>query len=478
MFVGREKELESLKALLRKETSSLVACRGRRRIGKSTLFYEFARKNKCEFIVIEGLGPRKGQTNSDQLRNFGERLCAQTMGPKVTPDSWPEAFRLLSSRIGGKRKIIVLLDEISWMGRHEPDFPSFVKNAWDETLKYHDNLILVLCGSVSAWIQENLLESATFGGRFSRNILLRELPLDLCVKFWRGRENRISSAEIVDVLSVTGGVPRYLEEIDPSLSADENVRVMCFSEDGPLFKDFNAIFSEVFGKTTLVKADILRKLSSGSATCSELAERMGVRRGGSLSKNLDELAEAGFLSRDDNVNPATGRKSKSPRYRVSDNYARFYLKYIEPHEGEIRAGRFGFSSLGSLPEWNVEKGFQFENLVANHASALFPYLKLDGVTVKSAAPFAMHGKGEKQRGVQIDLLVQTARVSWLIEVKRRIRIGREVEDEMQEKISRFPRRRGISLRTALVYEGELDEKVIRDGFFDAIIPFADILKLT
>ncbi len=477
MFVGREKELESLKALLRKETSSLVACRGRRRIGKSTLFYEFARKNKCDFIVIEGLGPRKGQTNSDQLRNFGERLCAQTMGPKVTPDSWPEAFRLLSSRIGNKRKIIVLLDEISWMGRHEPDFPSFVKNAWDETLKHHDNLILVLCGSVSAWIQDNLLESATFGGRFSRNILLRELPLDLCVKFWRGRENRISSTEIVDVLSVTGGVPRYLEEIDPSLSADENVRVMCFSEDGPLFKDFNAIFSEVFGKTTLVKADILRKLSTGAATCSELAERMGVRRGGSLSKNLDELAEAGFLSRDDNVNPATGKKSKSPRYRVSDNYARFYLKYIEPHEGEIRAGRFGFSSLGGLPEWNVEKGFQFENLVANHASALFPYLKLDGVTVRSAAPFAMRGKGENQRGVQIDLLIQTARVSWLIEVKRRVRIGREVEDEMQEKISRFPRRRGISLRTALVYDGELDEKVAKDGFFDAIIPFADILKL-
>ena len=77
MFVGREKELESLKALLRKETASLVACRGRRRIGKSTLFYEFARKNKCDFIVIEGLGPRKGQTNFDQLKNFGERLCAR-----------------------------------------------------------------------------------------------------------------------------------------------------------------------------------------------------------------------------------------------------------------------------------------------------------------------------------------------------------------------------------------------------------------
>ena len=80
MFVGREKELESLKALLRKETASLVACRGRRRIGKSTLFYEFARKNKCDFIVIEGLGPRKGQTNFDQLKNFGGDMAIASYG--------------------------------------------------------------------------------------------------------------------------------------------------------------------------------------------------------------------------------------------------------------------------------------------------------------------------------------------------------------------------------------------------------------
>ena len=54
MFLGREKELESLRLLLQKPTSSLVACRGRRRIGKSTLFREFARRNRTEFIVIEG----------------------------------------------------------------------------------------------------------------------------------------------------------------------------------------------------------------------------------------------------------------------------------------------------------------------------------------------------------------------------------------------------------------------------------------
>ena len=87
----------------------------------------------------------------------------------------------------------------------------------------------------------------------------------------------------------------------------------------------------------------------------------------------------------------------------------------------------------------------------------------------------MRGRGGNEQGVQIDLLIQTARVSWLVEVKRRSRIGREIEEEMTEKLSRFPKRKGISLRTALVYEGTLDEAVAQDGFFDAISPFSSIL---
>ena len=476
MFIGRESELDALSTLWRKPLAALVTCRGRRRIGKATLFREFARRNRAELLVIEGLGPRKGQTDADQLRNFGERLCAQTLGARVVPDSWPEAFRLLGERLDDRRKTVVLLDEISWMGRHCPDFPGFLKNGWDEHLKTHDNLVLAVCGSVSSWIRENLLENATFGGRFSRDIVLRELPLDLCAKFWRGREKRIDEHEIVDVLSVTGGVPRYLEEIDPSLSADENVRRLCFSEDGPLFKDFEAIFSETFGPTTLVKAEILRRLADGPATCSELADRLGVGRGGSLSKNLDELAEAGFAAKDENVNPATGRAAKEARYRVCDNYTRFYLKYVEPREAEIRGGRFGFGSLAELRGWDADKGLQFENLVVNHAMALAPHLGIGGATVRSAAPFRLKGRNGAA-GIQIDLLLQTDRTAWIVEVKRRRRIGRKIEKELAAKVDAFPKRRGVSIRTALVHSGSLDPAVSRDGVFDAIVPFSRLLGL-
>ena len=43
------------------------------------------------------------------------------------------------------------------------------------------------------------------------------------------KEQEGSTRDIIDVLSVTGGVLGYLEEIDPSFSADENTRRMRFS---------------------------------------------------------------------------------------------------------------------------------------------------------------------------------------------------------------------------------------------------------
>lgn len=472
MFLGREKELASLRLLLEKPTASLVACRGRRRIGKSTLFREFARREKLGFISIEGLGPRRGQVNADQLRNFGERLAEQTRGKLVIPKTWPEAFRLLSRRIPKRGRQLVLLDEISWMGRHEPDFPGYLKNGWDDELKHHDNLILVVCGSVSSWVRRNMLDSATFGGRFSRDIVLKELPLELCAEFWKGRRADLSSRELLDVLSVTGGVPRYLEEVNPSLSAAENVRLMCFTPDGPLFKDFAAMFGEVFGETVKAKGDILRTLADGPLSLSEIADAVGVERGGSLGSSIDELVEAGFVAKDEILNPRTWKVSRMARYRLCDNYARFYLKYIEPHLTEIKSGRYEFESLSELPGWQTIMGLQFENLVLNRVMDFKDALHLTGATVRSAAPYRTSGPN----GVQVDLLVQTDEVMYVVEIKRRKQIKADIVDEVREKIAKIRRPRRISVRKAIVFDGELAPAIRRTGYFDALVDVGELVR--
>ena len=72
-------------------------------------------------------------------------------------------------------------------------------------------------------------------------------------------------------------------------------------------------------------------------------------------------------------------------------------------------------------------------------------------------------------------MLQTRRSIYVVEVKRRNELGHEVVDEMEEKISRIRRPRGVSMKTALVYDGNLAKTVEADGYFDAVIDIRDIM---
>ena len=474
MFVGRKEELEWLEGLWSKRSSSLVVCSGRRRIGKSTLIEHFAEQSGCRFIEISGLAPEEGMTDGKQLRNFCEQLAAATGRPEVRADVWPKAFDALADAVRGRERTIILLDEISWMGGWNKTFPAFLKNAWDIQFARRDRLVFVVCGSVSAWIRKNILRSKAFVGRVSLAIELKELPPLDCAAFWGERAGRTSVREMVDVLSVTGGVPKYLAEVRPEFSADENIRRMCFHPNGYLFEDFDRIFQDVFRRTAATKRALLEALASGPKSLGEAAAAAGMEAGGHVTDALAELAAAGFVSSDRGLAPGTGLKVREVRYRISDNYVRFYLKFIAPRAEAIRKGAFRIASMDQLPGWRSILGVQFECLVLNNLPALLPRLGVGNALVLSAAPFVRNAT-KRGEGAQIDLLVQTRTTVVVVEIKRRASIEASVEDEVREKVRRLKIPRRLSVHTALVYEGELAPEIAENGYFDALVPFADLL---
>ena len=474
MFIGREEDLSQLSGLWDKRVASLVTCRGRRRIGKSTLVEEFARRSGCTFIEIAGLPPEKKMTNARQLENFCERLAHATGLPEPKADCWAKAFDALASAVRSRERTIVFLDEISWMGRYDPAFAGFLKNAWDMQLSKKSRLILVVAGSVSAWIHANIQHGKGFVGRLSLDITLPELPARDCLAFWGRKLARTATREILDVLSVTGGVPKYLAEMDASLSADENVRRLCFDPDGYLYGDFNRIFDDVFDATVAAKKRIVTALADGPASVAELAERFGSDPNGHLSADLKELAEAGFVAASAGLNPQTGKPAREVRYRLKDNYTRFYLKYVLPKRTAIEAGVFRYLSLDRLPGWDAIMGLQFENLVLNNFPLLAREIGLVGKNVESVAPYFRRG-GKTGAGVQIDMLVQLPRSVYVVEIKRKARIGDSVVEEVRQKVERLALPKSKSVKTVLVYDGELDPSVEENDFFDYLIPAEKLL---
>ena len=477
-FFGREAELSQLEGWWEKRVPSLVTCRGRRRIGKSTLIEEFARRSGARFIKLEGLRPKEGMSDADERDFFASKLSSLTGCERTTPADWYSAFVRLNREIG-KGRTVVLLDEVSWMAHYSLTFPEVLKNAWDDLFKKHGELVFVVCGSVSTWIRDNVVKNRAYVGRRSLDLVIGELPLSACVQFWGRKATRIDLREIIDVLSVTGGVPRYLEEMNPSLSAEENIRRMCFLPKSPLREDFDDMFEDVITRQPRFSAQVLRAFVDGPKSATEVAASLKIVKGGDVTNAIADLVEAGFLAEAGRINPETGKELRERRYRLRDNYSRFYLKYVEPYKRVIDDGSFAYSSLEEFEGYDAVLGLAFENLIVNNYRDLIPFLHLNGAIVTSAGPYVRReAKGARGRvGCQVDLLVQVRRAIYVIEVKRKREIGRDIIEQVDRKVRAIRRPDGVSVKAALVYDGHLSPVAAADGYFDAIVPVSKLLGL-
>lgn len=429
--------------------------------------------------AFSGLPPRPEIGKRDQLRHFGEALAREFGAPELPLDSWPKAFHFLATLLPPKGSVLLLLDEISWMSIGDPDFAGHLKDAWDLRFAQRGRLVLVLCGSVSSWIEKNILNSTGFVGRVSWKFDLGPLPLQHCNAFWNEHEKRrvrrTPARDKLCVLAVTGGVPRYLEEMDPRQSAEQNIERLCFHRGGLLFNEFDQIFHDIFTRKAETYRAIVRTLVGGPRTVSQIGKALGRISGGSLSEALNDLDGAGFISEDRSFNPDTAKDlARTLRYRLSDNYLRFYLKYVEPKKAVIEKGLYQRVPLESLEAWDTIMGLQFENLVHNSRAELMSILGLGNVIVKNIGPY-FQNQTQRRQACQIDLLIRTASSLYVVENKLRKNIDRKVIDEVREKVKRLKISRELPVRTALVYQGKLDPEISRADFFDHLVNFEQLL---
>jgi hypothetical protein len=472
LFVGREQEREEFQQLFRKKSASLVVCEGRRRIGKSTLVRECA-KEVDHFLSFEGLPPRPNLGRKEQLTAFAQRLAAQTKAPALALESWPQAFQLLASLLPPTGGTVLLLDEISWMAQGESDFAGYLKTAWDNLFSRHDHLVLVLCGSVSSWIEENILRHTGFVGRCSWQFRLPPLSLPACNQFWRRKP--ISAADKLKILAVTGGVPRYLEEINPAQTAEQNIQRLCFHAGGLLFREFDQIFQDIFSRRAEAYRRVVGGLTDGPKSVSEIGEILGQERGGTLGQVADDLAAAGFVSRESAFDPISGKAlPRGVRYRLCDNYLRFYLRYVEPVRAAVEKGLYRRTPLESLPGWDALMGLQFENLVLGNLPAVFNRIGLANVPILNAGSCFLRAT-KARKGCQVDLLIRTRQSLYVFEVKFRRQIDKNIIPEMRERVEALKVPRSLSVRTGLIFQGELHPEIQPSDYFDFLVSFEDLL---
>lgn len=359
----------------------------------------------------------------------------------------------------------------------DPAFLGKLKNAWDLYLKKNDQLILILCGSVSTWIEKNILNSTGFLGRESLVLTIQEMPLRDCARFWDDTDGRVSVYEKLKVLAVTGGIPRYLENINLALTAEQNIQQLCFSEKGILVEEFEKIFSDLFNTKNQQYQKIVSCLADGACSQETINQRIGLKKGGDISTYLDDLINSGFISRDFTWRIKDGKISNLSHYRLKDNYSRFYLKYILPNKERIKLGNIDRLTLSSLPGWYSIMGLQVENLVLSNRHEVKRELTINPADIVMDNSF-FQNKTSKSSGCQIDYMIQDRHhVLYICEIKFLTReVGMSVIDEVQEKIKRLRLPKNFSYRPILIHVNGVSEAVKETQYFSNIIDLGGFLK--
>ena len=151
MFIGRTRELNSLKEVYNKKGFGMTIIYGRRRIGKSALIAEFLKGKKAVFYTATKVGAEKN------AELFAKQALA-VLDPNYAEAKFSSIETVLDiiTQKCGKEKIVIVIDELPyWAEKDEPLLSILQK--YIDTQWAKKNIMLILCGSSLSFMESKIL---------------------------------------------------------------------------------------------------------------------------------------------------------------------------------------------------------------------------------------------------------------------------------------------------------------------------------
>lgn len=397
ILIGRKEEQQKLLEALQSSQPEFLAIIGRRRIGKTYL----VKQTFVQEIDFELTGLQHAK-KAEQLLNF--TFAFRTWFPdfefNAKPKSWLEAFHLLSQGLKMKAKqgkMVVFLDELPWLGSKRSEFIRGLGWFWN-SWAVNQKIVLVVCGSAASWMIEKVVnDRGGLHNRITKLLFLHPFTLGETAAFLQSRKIKLNQYQIAQIYMTMGGVPMYLDQLKPGLSAVQNIQEICFHRNGYLRLEFDRLFASLFdnAENHIQIIQILATKKMGM-TRQEIIDKGHFSNGGMLTALLKELQQSGFLE----IYNGYGKKSRQSLYRLSDPYTLFYLTFLAHLGNNAHAD---FNKLSDLPNYKSWSGYAFENLCLLHIPQIKKALGISGI-YSTIATFFSKPK-DKLPGTQIDLII-------------------------------------------------------------------------
>lgn len=215
--------------------------------------------------------------------------------------------------------------------------------------------------------------------------------------YLNSRNIRMDCYRILQLYMATGGVPHYLKEVQPCLTATQNIERMFFSGSSTLRNEFLKLYPALFERAEHHMA-IVRTLATHhmGLTRSAILKHTQLPDGGTTTRYLEELEQSGFITQ---YFPF-GRLKKEAVFRLTDEYSLFYVNFLENHRPQ---GADAWQHLSQTQVYKTWCGYAFESICLKHLDALKRAMSIAGI-YSEASTFYRKGNATDP-GIQIDLLL-------------------------------------------------------------------------
>lgn len=332
-FYNRTKEiteLQRIKEMAYNDHSKLTVITGRRRIGKTSLILNALKDDLIVYLFVS----RKSE--ADLCGSFCAEIERQltVFVPKM--DSFIEVFRFLLEQ-AKNQKFTLVIDEFQEFININESIYSEIQNYWDQ-YRIITKMNFIVSGSIYSLMTKIFQDKKEplFG---RADVMMKLSPFTTAVlkEIMSDYKPDYTNDELLALYTYTGGVPKYVELLvdNKALTIPKMIKYICQS-DSPFIDEGRNLLIQEFGKKYGNYFSILDAISSGMNTQSQIEAFMGeISIGGQLSK-LETVYEVIKKQR-----PVFAKEgSQTVRYEVSDNFLRFWFRYIERNRLLIELGNY------------------------------------------------------------------------------------------------------------------------------------------
>lgn len=454
-FIGRENELAALNDLYAQNRFQLFILYGRRRVGKTTLLNEFCKNKDTIFYSAEQ------SNNILNLKKFSKIVFSFYDEVNLEPfASWENALSYIHNRQLNKR-LVVVIDEFPYLVKKNKALLSELQHVIDHKLKT-GSLFMVLCGSYMSFMEKDVLSAKSpLFGRRTGQLHLKPFNYQTSMKFLEG----FSQEERLKLYGAFGGTPLYLQQVQPGLSFEENIKKAFLRTTAYLYEEPVLLLRQEVQEPGVYSA-ILEAIADGYTKANEISTKIGEESAKCL-KYIHTLCELGILYKE----TPYGEKESSRRtiYSISDFLFRFWYRYVFGNRTLVETG-----AQQAIWKKRIEPDY------SNYMGLVFEKVCLDYLTGKNAVgklPFLFTSIGRwwgadprTHKQVEIDLVASDGKNYLLGECKwRNEKTNLSVLKELREKADIFHENRAATwfvlfsksgFTSSLIQEAESDPHIL------------------